>query len=136
MTRLAVALLLAAGVSAFAEDKPIGQPIIEVKLDPADKPGVKPGKWTEPSKVRSAEELEKLIADKDTRAKIAKAVDLKTHDLLVFAWEGSGGDKLEYAVLESYPEQIPFSLKLGMTDDVRTHVKVFGLRKNVRWSAK
>ena len=63
-------------------------------------------------------------------------MDLKTHDLLVFAWQGSGGDKIEYAILESYPEQIPFSLNRGVTDDLRTHAKLFAVRKNVRWSAK
>jgi hypothetical protein len=90
MIRLAVVLLLAVGVSAVAEDKPVGPAIVEVKLDAGDKPGVKTGEWAKPSKVTSAEELEKLIADKATREKIAKAVDLKTHDLLVFAWQGSG----------------------------------------------
>lgn len=140
MMRLAFALsavtLTLAVRPTPAQDKPVGPAIVEVTLDAQDKLGVKPGKWAEPSKVTSAAELEKLIGDKATREKLAKAVDLKTHDLLVFCWQGSGGDKLEYAVLESFPEQIKFGLKPGRTDDLRTHAKVFGVRKNVRWSAK
>jgi hypothetical protein len=140
MTRLAfaasaVALLLAVGVSP-AEDKLTGPAIIDVKLDAKDKLGVKPGEWAKPSKITSAEELEKLVEDKATREKIAKAVNLKTHDLLVFCWQGSGEDKIEYVVLESYPEQIPFTMKRGRTKDLRTHTELFAVRKNVRWSAK
>jgi hypothetical protein len=56
--------------------------------------------------------------------------------VLVFAWQGSGGDKLEYAILESFPEQIPFSLRPGLTDDIRSHTRVFALRSNVKWSVK
>jgi hypothetical protein len=54
----------------------------------------------------------------------------------VFAWKGSGRDQLSYAVAESFPEQIFFSLKAGETDDLRSHTKLFAVRKNVRWSAK
>ena len=136
MTRLAFALVFAVSAVTVAEDKPVGQPITDIKLDKDDKLEVKPGKWAEPSKVTSADELKKLVADEATRAKIAKTMDLKTHDLLVFCWQGSGGDKLEYVILESYPEQVPFKLKPGATDDLRTHVKLFAVRKNVRWSAK
>jgi hypothetical protein len=136
MTRLALALLFAVSAVTVAEDKLVGQPIVEIKLPKDAKPGVKPGKWSEPAKVTSAAELEKLVADEPTRTAIAKAMDLKTHDLLVFCWQGSGQDKLEYAVLESFPEQVPFTLKPGLTDDLRTHVKLFAVRKNVKWSAK
>ena len=45
-------------------------------------------------------------------------------------------DKLEYEILESFPEQIPFSLKPGATDDIRSHSHVFALRSNVKWSVK
>jgi hypothetical protein len=137
VTRIAFALLFAtvAGV-AVAEDKPLSLPIIEVKLDKADKIKVKPGKWAVPSVALSEDDLKDLVPDEATRGRIAKQVDLKTHNLLVFTWEGSGGDKLEYKILESFPEQVPFSLKPGVTDDARTHVKLFAVRKNVRWSAK
>ena len=136
MTRLAFAVLFAVSAVVTAEDKPIGQPLVEIELGKDAKLGVKPGKWSEPAKVTSAAELEKLVADKATRAAITKAMDLRTHDLLVFCWQGSGQDKLEYAILESFPEQVPFTLKPGATDDLRTHTKLFAVRKNVKWSVK
>ena len=136
MFRVTFVLLFAVSVAAVAEDKPIGQPVVEVKLAKDDKFEVKPGKWSTPSVVKSEDELKKLVPDEATRGKIAKAVDLKTHDLLVFCWQGSGGDKLSYTILESYPEQVRFSVKPGATDDRRTHVKLFAVRKDVTWSAK
>lgn len=135
MTRLAFALLFAASAVAVGEDKPIGQPILEVKLGEGDTMTTKVGMWSEPVKYTSADQLERWTS-KQARATIAKAVDFKTHDLLVFCWQGSGGDKLEYAVLESFPEQVPFKLTRGLTKDLRTHVKLFAVRKNVKWSAK
>lgn len=71
---------------------------------------------------------------KDEIAKITKKVDFKTQKLVVFAWSGSGGDKLEIMVLESYPEQVRFSLTRGRTRDLRRHLKLYALRKNVTYS--
>ena len=71
---------------------------------------------------RVRQDLEIMIKSQDDAAKhfgkagldaIAKEVDFKKQIVLVFAWQGSGGDKLDYAILESFPEQIPFSLKPG-----------------------
>ena len=66
----------------------------------------------------------------------AAAVDFKKQFVLVFAWQGSGGDTLSYHVLESYPEQIAFMRKPGMTKDLRSHAKVYALRSNVKWRVK
>lgn len=134
MIRLLFTLVVVVPGIGFAnEDKPLGSAITEVKIEKLD---VKPGKWNEPVKVSSDDELKKLVSDEKTREAIAKQVDLKTHDLLVFAWQGSGGDKLSYTILESFPEQVPFKLMPGVTDDLRTHTKLFAVRKNVRWSVK
>lgn len=138
MIRLAFAVsaaLLLAAVSP-AEDKPTGPAIVDLKLGDSDLLGVKPGAWAKPTVVSSADDLAKLVEDKATRETVGKAVDFKTHDLLVFCWQGSGEDKLSYAVLESFPEQIPFTLTRGRTKDLRTHTRLFAVRKNVRWSAK
>jgi hypothetical protein len=43
---------------------------------------------------------------------------------------------MEYEVAESFPEQITFSLKPGLTRDLRPHVKIFALRANVKWRMK
>jgi hypothetical protein len=139
MTRLfaAALLALAASVAASADDKKRDDPIAEIPTDKADKFETKGGSATKPHPVRSAEDLEQLVKDEDTRKRLAKRVDFQTHTLLVFAWEGSGQDKLGYSILESYPEQVEFAYKPGATDDLRRHVRVYALRKNVRsWSVK
>lgn len=87
-------------------------------------------KWSEPVVIKTAEDAAKHFG------KAPDGVDFKKQIVLLFAWQGSGGDKLEYAILESFPEQIPFSLKPGLTRDLRQHIHVFALRSNVKWSIK
>lgn len=60
-------------------------------------------------------------------------IDFAKQFLLVFAWRGSGRDRLSYTVAESFPEQIFFSLKRGLPRDLRPHMHVYALRSNVRW---
>ena len=91
--------------------------------------------WNKPIVIKSQDEAAKHFG-KDALQTIARKVDFKKQIVLVFAWQGSGGDKLEYSILESFPEQIPFSLRPGVTDDIRSHSRVFALRSNVRWSVK
>jgi hypothetical protein len=69
-------------------------------------------------------------------AKLDKQVDFDKQIVLLFAWRGSGQDRLEYIVDKSYPEQISFTIKPGRTRDLRPHVKIFALRDNVSWSVK
>ena len=88
-----------------------------------------------PVTLRSAEDAAKHFSE-DELAKLVKRVDFEQQIVLVFAWRGSGQDRLEHAVAESYPEQIFFTLKPGRTRDLRRHVKVFALRANVKWSVK
>ena len=135
MTRIAFALLFAVSVAAVAEDKPVGKPVFEVTQPKDTILATKVGKWTAPVKYTEWDLL-KQWTDAKTRDALSAQVDLKTHDLLVFCWQGSGGDKLTYTVAESFPEQVAFALKPGATDDLRTHVKLFAVRKNVSWSAK
>ena len=63
-------------------------------------------------------------------------VDFSQQCLLVFAWRGSGQDKLDYSVAESFPEQVAFAYQPGRTRDLRPHVKVFAVRANVNWSVR
>lgn len=90
---------------------------------------------SKPLVVKSEKDAEGYF-EKDELAKLTKNVDFTKQIVLVFAWQGSGGDKLDYTVAESYPEQIRFSLKRGLTKDLRSHVKIYVLRSNVQWSAK
>lgn len=138
MTRLvAAALLFAAVAVAHADDNKKEVPAItDIATDKDDKIETKDGKAAEPTAVKSEDDLKKAIPDEATRKRIAKLVDFKEQTLLVFAWQGSGQDKLEYVVLESYPEQIPFTYTPGKTRDLRPHVRLFAVRNNVKWTAK
>lgn len=74
----------------------------------------------------SAENLTKLL----------KEVDYDKQILLVFAWKGSGQDRLEVTVVESSPEQLVFVYKPGKTRDLRPHYYVYAVRSNVKWEEK
>ena len=63
-------------------------------------------------------------------------VDFEKQLVLLFAWRGSGQDQLEYTVAESYPEQVTFRYVPGRTRDLRPHVSIYALRKNVTWKTE
>jgi oxalate decarboxylase/phosphoglucose isomerase-like protein (cupin superfamily) len=139
MTRLfqlAVAAVFTLVALAPADEKKASPAITNLANDKADKIDTEGGKPTEPKVVSSEEDLKKAIPDDDTRKRVGKLVDFKEQKLLVFAWKGSGGDKLAYTVAESYPEQITFTVTAGKTDDLRSHVHLFAVRKNVKWAVK
>jgi hypothetical protein len=110
------------------------EPLVEIKVTPA-KSVFQNSAWNKPLVITSQAEAAKHFGEEALET-IARKVDFKKQIVLVFAWQGSGGDRLGYQILESYPEQIPFSLRPGVTDDLRSHSHVFALRSNVRWSVK
>ncbi len=71
--------------------------------------------------------------DKEGLARLEQLVDFVRQHILLFAWSGSGQDKLTYEVLESAPEQIAFKYEPGRTRDLRRHVYAFALRNDVTW---
>jgi hypothetical protein len=117
---------------AYASAVNAQEPIVRLDVKPA-KPAF--GQWDKPLVIRTAEDAGKHF-DKDALEVMAKKVDFKKQFVVVFAWRGSGGDKLDYTVAESFPEQIGFSHKAGFTDDLRSHIHVFALRNNVKWSIR
>ena len=120
--------LFIAGVASAQE------PIVAIKVTP-EKSVFKNSVWNKPIVIKSAKDAAKHFG-KDAIKKLGKEVDFKKQFLLVFAWQGSGSDKLSYAVAESFPEQIFFSLKHGLTRDLREHTHIYALRSNVSWSVK
>ncbi len=66
---------------------------------------------------------------------VPEQVDFEKQIVLVFAWRGSGQDKLDYVVAESFPEQITFTYRPGRTRDLRPHVYAYALRSNVAWKS-
>lgn len=90
---------------------------------------------TAPLVLRSADDAARHFTAAGAAA-LAKQVDFARQFVLVFAWRGSGQDRLDAAVAESYPEQIFFTHRPGRTRDLREHVRVFALRRNVAWSVR
>ena len=88
-----------------------------------------------PLALRSAEEAAGHFATGELAA-LTREVDFSRQLVLMFVWRGSGQDRLEAAVAESYPEQIFFSLRPGRTRDLRQHFRLYALRSNVRWSIR
>jgi hypothetical protein len=88
-----------------------------------------------PLVIKSAEEAGKYFAAEQL-SELQKKADFKQQMLLIFAWQGSGQDKISYAVAESYPEQIFFTYEMGRTRDLRQHQQLYLLRTNVTWSVK
>jgi len=88
--------------------------------------------WRAPIMLDSAADAARHF-DEANAAALARQVDFAAHVVLVFAWRGSGQDRLNAAVAESYPEQVFFTLRPGRTRDLREHVRIFALRRNVAW---
>jgi len=69
-------------------------------------------------------------------AKLTQQVNFAQQFVLLFGWRGSGQDRLESVVAESYPEQVTFTYKPGRRRDLRKNVRVHALRLNVTWSVR
>lgn len=78
----------------------------------------------------SSEEAERHLSAENFK-KLSDQVDFDTQRVVVFAWRGSGRDRISYSIAESWPEQISFDYERGMTRDLRSHTKIFALRSNV-----
>jgi len=125
-------LMLLVPLSLPAKGMP--PPLVEVSFE--TRPEVfEHASATRPLVITSMKEAETHFTEKGMDA-LRKRIDFSKQALLVFAWSGSGQDRIETAIAESYPEQISFQYKRGRTRDLRSHVKMFALRNNVTWTAK
>jgi len=129
-------LALAALGVVQAQDKPKIAKVIEIPLGATDKVAVKSGDWDKPHPISADDDLKKFISDAPTRKKVLGAIDFQTHVLLLFAWQGSGGDKIAAKIVEETPQEIRFTMKAGATDDIRQNVQLFAVAKETRWTAK
>src|SRR5437763_16929639 len=100
-------LLATAGITSAQE------PIVPINVKP-DESVFKGSAWNKPIVIKTREDAAKHFG-KDAVEQLVKQVDFKKQIVLVFAWHGSGGDRLKYAVAESFPEQIFLSLPFGQT---------------------
>ena len=132
----AVFSVFAAFGFGLAEDKPKPDLVVAIPLVATDKVAIKAADWEKPYPITDADDLKKMVPDAATRKKVMDAIDFKTHVLLVFAWQGSGGDAIGAKIVEETPKEVRFTLKAGATDDVRQNVQLFAVAKETRWTAK
>ena len=111
------------------------EPITELKNLRAEEAVFKDASRTKPVVLKSLKNGAKYF-DEEELAAISKTVDFEKQIVLLFAWKGSGQDRLQYVIKESLPEQVMFSYKPGRTRDLRPHVKVYILRSNVKWAVE
>lgn len=131
----AAAIFLSIGVSVHAAPEASIPPIKQVAGVAPNATAFKTAEGHKPIVLRDAKTAAEFFAADALKTLLAK-VDFEKQMVLVFAWRGSGGDRLESAVAESFPEQIFFTIKRGRTRDLRPHTAVYVLRSNVRWSVK
>lgn len=122
-------------VTLAAETAPAIPAIKELQSISVNDAAFKASSSTKPIVLKSEKDATDYFTKEDL-AKFTKLVDFKTQFVLIFAWQGSGQDKLDYTVAESYPEQIRFTYTPGRTRDLRPQTHIYALRANVTWSAK
>ncbi len=111
------------------------EPIKEITKVEAQAIVFKDANRKKPLELKTEEAAAKYFKAEELK-KLKTQIDFEKQVLLVFAWRGSGQDKMTYDVAESFPEQIQFNYKPGRTRDLRPHVKLYVLRNNVKWSVK
>lgn len=88
-----------------------------------------------PLRLTSTKEASKYFTT-DALSKITKKVDFEKQVLLLFAWRGSGQDKMKAELSKSTPEKVNFRYQAGRTRDLRSHTRVFAVRSDVKWSVQ
>jgi hypothetical protein len=126
---LAVLLAASAAVAADDKDKAAIKPIptTDLKLT-----FPKAGKPTEPAVIGSADELAKNEVVGGSAAELKKQVDFAKEKLVVFAWGGSGGDRVAADGLKTDGGKTTaaFALTRGLTRDFRMHFALFAVPKD------
>jgi len=88
-----------------------------------------------PLPIRSAKEAAAYFPAPDL-ARLRRQVDFSRQVVLLFAWRGSGQDRLEYLEQTSPPAAVVFTYTPGLTRDLRAHHQVFVLQADRVWSVR
>ncbi len=113
-----------------ADDKPAVKviPTKDLKLKFDEK-----GKVTQPTEIKSADELAKakVFTDDASRGAVKKQVNFEKEKLVVFVWGGSGGDKLAGELkTEAKKSTATFKFTGGLTLDYRQHFHLYAVPKD------
>ena len=128
MRACAIVVALMIPALAAAEEKKVVKEIptkdLKLKVPEGGKAGV-------PAEVKSAEELAKCPVCGDEAEAIKKQVDFSKEKLLVFAWSGSGQDKVDVTgETKDGKTALTVAYTPGKTRDLRRHVKLFVVPKD------
>ena len=123
-----LAVLFVGSLAVAADEKPA---IKEIATKDLFLPVPKNGKATEPMTVTSAEDLAKNDVLRDMADAIKKKVDFTKEKLVVFAWRGSGQDKItpELKTADKKTTAV-FSYTAGLTRDLRLHTHLYVVPKD------
>jgi hypothetical protein len=130
---LALVLSVAAGPGTAAQKD---EPAAVRQIDLKDlKFGLPKGKVTEPTTIASMEELAKAFPDNpEAVTKIKDQVDFAKSKLVLFAWSGSGGDKLGFQTEKGDKGlEVTFLYQPGLTRDLRGHTHLFAVPRDSTW---
>ena len=132
---LSMVLFLLAHLAVAADDSNMSIPAVK-KVDTKEVVPLRSvferRRYNDPLVIKTADEAAKHFDEKNL-AKLAEQVDFDRQYVLVFAWGGSGGDRLTHAVDDSDSKQVNFSYTAGFTRDLRWHSYIYVLRSNVKW---
>ena len=133
MRALAMLAVFAAGsLAVAADDKEKDKPAIK-EIDTKDLKLTFPrgGKGVEPTTITSAEDLAKNGVVSKSADEIMKKVDFAKEKLVVFAWAGSGQDKLASELKTADNKSTAtFALTRGLTRDLRQHIHLYVVPKD------
>jgi hypothetical protein len=128
---MALCWLLLVGMVGAA-DKPVA-PIRELEGIQPKEDAFRPARPLRPLVLKSVEKAARYLSEEDV-ARLKKEVDFAQQVVLLFAWQGSGQDRLTYEVAESSPEKVAFERQPGLTRDLRPHVRVYVVSADVAWT--
>jgi hypothetical protein len=111
---------------AIGEDKPA---IKEIATKDLKLVIPETGKVTQPAEIKTAEELAKSPVVGKEADTVKKQIDFSKEKLVVFAWSGSGGDRVAGG-LNKDGKTAEFTYTGGLTFDLRQHSRLYVVPKD------
>ena len=102
-------------------------PIIEITSVRTNETVFDKSSAMKPLQIQNKEKLKEYLAP--GQISNFDLVNFDRQQILIFAWRGSGQDKLSFTVESS--KDVKFSLQRGRTRDLRSHVKIYAVRLDV-----
>jgi hypothetical protein len=130
---IASCFLVVCGAMLTAADKDAKDAIR--KLDGVKLMKAKPDNKPTQLVFKSTEDVEKFTKDEDTLKAIKAKVDFTKEVVVVFHWQGSGGDRINGAMSADGKEAL-FNYTVGLTFDLREHILVFVAPKEAKLTLK